>query len=45
MEDKSKDIGIKIRGLGLKEGIWAYKTGIGQKLDRNWEAKSDQHRL
>ena len=38
VKDKNKYIGVEKRDFGIK-------TGTGHKLDRNWEAKSDQRIL
>ena len=35
----------KINILVEEAFISTYKAGVGQKSDRNWEAKSDQQRL
>ena len=35
----------KINISAYKAGNLAYKAEVGEKLDRNWEAKIDQHKL
>ena len=39
MEAKKIHIGVNISDDGIKKGILAYKLGLGQISDKNWEAK------